>query len=98
MGLIARASTGGRNARVCPMITLLNLVLHAEDLCWLGDTADERAHDQCAHGYVTLAIGGTVFAGPREADGLNVTGAGLFLLRTLSYSHTSGLVRDRRQG
>lgn len=61
--------------------------LSAKDMYWLGDTADERAHDQCAHAHVTLAIGGTVFAGRPEADGLNVTGAGLFLLRTLSHSH-----------
>jgi hypothetical protein len=65
----------------------MKIVLRAEDLYWLGDTADEQAHDPCAHGNVTLAIGETLFAGPPETDGTNVTGAGLFLLRTLSYSH-----------
>lgn len=70
------------------MITPMKIVLHAENLYWLGDTAGERAHDPCAHGNVTLAIGATLFAGPPETDGTNVTGAGLFLLRTLSYSHT----------
>jgi hypothetical protein len=70
------------------MIALMKVDLRAEDMYWLGDTADEQAHDPCAHGTVTLAIGETLFAGPPEADGLNVTGAGLFLLRTFSYSHT----------
>ncbi|MDH5281537.1 MAG: hypothetical protein OEW52_10375, partial [Thermoleophilia bacterium] len=66
----------------------MKIVLRAEGPYWLGDTADEQAHDPCAHGSVTLAIDETLFAGPPETDGTNVTGAGLFLLRTLSYSHT----------
>lgn len=43
--LLARALAGGRNAAACPMITPMKIVLHAEDLYWLGDTASERAHD-----------------------------------------------------
>ena len=66
------------------------IVLRAEVLYWLGDTPDQQTHDQCGHGNVRLAIDGTVFARtPADADGTNVTGAGLFLLRTLSHSHAA---------
>jgi hypothetical protein len=64
------------------------IVLRVEGLYWLGETASGQAHDPCAHGNLTLTIDGTLFAGPPDTDGTNVTGAGLFLLRTLSYSHT----------
>jgi hypothetical protein len=32
------------------MIALMKVDLRAEDMYWLGDTADEQAHDPCAHG------------------------------------------------
>jgi hypothetical protein len=63
------------------------IVLRPEEMYWVGPTADDQAHDPCAHGLVRLSVGETVLAGPPASDGVNLAGAGLFLLRSLTADH-----------
>ncbi len=49
---------------------------------------DEHASDLCAHGEVEFCINGDVLIEPPEAEDLTVSATALFLLRTLTESHT----------
>lgn len=62
------------------------IVLRAERFQWLAD-AGQEAVDQCAHAEVTFTVGDTVVVRPEDCV-LNISANGLFLLRTLSESHT----------
>jgi hypothetical protein len=64
------------------MITLV-----AHDLCWIND-ATEDPQDQCAHGTVEFRVNDTTFVKPEDGQ-WTVSGAALFLLRTLSHDHTA---------
>lgn len=62
------------------------ITLAAHDLCWVNGAADDP-HDQCAHGKVEFRVGQTAFIAPDDSE-WTVSGAGLYLLRTLSFDHT----------
>lgn len=64
------------------MITLQPL-----NMCWITES-DEHAADLCVHGDVEFRVDGEVLIEPNEARNLTVSAAALFLLRTLTGSHT----------
>jgi hypothetical protein len=64
------------------MITLKAIEFH-----WV-EGIDDDALDQCAHGRVCFEIDDVIFVRPE--DGVwTVSGAGLFLLRTIQHEHTA---------
>lgn len=64
-----------------------SVVLRPRALYWLEPEGEEGL-DRCAHGGVSFSIGDVTFVRPEDGD-FNVTAAGLFLLRTLTHSHTT---------
>ena len=58
--------------------------LAAHDLFWLNPNAPD---DQCAHGTIEFTVNGIEFVTCKSGE-LTVTGAALFLLRTLTCDHT----------
>ena len=60
------------------------IVLQPTAMCWHS----EDAFDQCAHGSVAFTIDAIPFVGGSDAEGLTVSAAALFLLRTLTHDHT----------
>lgn len=63
------------------------IVLRPLNLHWIKGTADDAA-DLCAHGEVDFRIGADVLFGPTD-DGITVSAAALYLMRTLSVSHSA---------
>lgn len=64
------------------------LILRPLNLCWVKGVADDPK-DLCAHGDVEFRIGDDVLL-VTTGMGLTVSAAALYLLRTLSISHTQG--------
>lgn len=64
------------------------ITLSTENLCWIKGAADDQ-QDQCAHGRVNFRVNDTVFVKPGDGEWA-VSGAGLFLLRTLRHDHNTG--------
>jgi hypothetical protein len=60
------------------------IVLEASDLHWIN-TADDR-DDQCAHGCVQFKVDDVIWVRPEDGN-WTVSGAGLFLLRTIEHDH-----------
>lgn len=62
------------------------IVLEASDLQWIRG-ADDDPNDQCAHGRVRFEIDDVTFV--RSEDGMwTLSGAALFLLRTIEHDHS----------
>ena len=55
----------------------------------LDTGADNDGTDQCAHGGVVFTIDAIPFVGGSDAEGVTVSAAALFLLRTLTHDHTA---------
>jgi hypothetical protein len=68
------------------MTTRSAIVLRPQGFHWLADPGKD-AIDQCAHAEVTFAVGDNILVRP-EDGAFTVSATGLFLLRTLSESHT----------
>ena len=64
------------------------IVLQPTAMCWITGAADDRT-DQCAHGDVAFTIDSISFVGGSDSEGLTVSSAALFLLRTLTHDHTA---------
>lgn len=62
------------------------ITLTAHDLCWINGDADDPS-DYCAHGKVEFRVNESVFIKPEDGE-WTVSGAALYLLRTLTYDHT----------
>jgi hypothetical protein len=63
------------------------VTLRPVNLCWLKGAPDEPA-DLCAHGQVEFRVGGDILMDPAKSLEVTVSAAALYLLRTLSRSHT----------
>lgn len=65
----------------------MSIVLQPLNLCWVNGAEDDPS-DLCAHGDVEFRIGGDRLLGEEKGRNLTVSAASLYLLRTLSVSHT----------
>jgi hypothetical protein len=63
------------------------VTLRPVNLCWLKGASDDPA-DLCAHGHVEFRVGGDVLLDPATSSEATVSAAALYLLRTLSKSHS----------
>jgi hypothetical protein len=63
------------------------IVLRPVRLHWILDQGDDPS-DDCAHSQVEFSVGQVVLVSPEEGD-WSVSGAGLFLLRTIRRDHTA---------
>lgn len=64
------------------------IVLQPVAMGWITGTEDDGT-DQCAHGDVVFTIDAIPFVGGTDAEGVTVSAAALFLLRTLTHDHTA---------
>ncbi len=64
------------------------ITLFAHNLHWMGEDRSLDTEDQCAHGNVEFRVNDAIFVKPEDGD-WSVSAAGLYLLRTLEYSHTA---------
>lgn len=64
-----------------------NIELYTKELHFLGETEEDKRHDLCLHGKVTLKVNGTVFA-----DGVEccLSASALRFLRSLRQEHEVG--------
>jgi len=74
----------------------MTIILRPTDLHWIGGAADDPT-DLCAHSGVDFQIEDTVLIRPADGE-YAVSAAALFLLRTLSKSHTKGPRRSPKSG
>src|ERR1700722_169303 len=69
------------------MSSAKSVILQPVRLTWVKGLADDP-HDLCAHGCVDFRIDDNILVDPDKGPKLTVSAAALYLLRTLSGSHT----------
>ncbi len=70
-----------------PAMDATRVTLRPVALSWVQGPADDPA-DLCAHGHVEFRIDDALLVDPMTGPNVTVSAAGLYLLRTLSRSHT----------